>query len=476
MMTNAWRSGFESQREEVSDVRLPVEGSVPSWLDGTFIVNGPGVFEAGDRALSHWFDALAMLRGFRIRGDEIRYTNRLVRSEDCRVAREEGRVRRSLPGTPADGSALRRLYLALTGGFQDNPSVGVVRLDGSVYAVTESPIGIEIDPRTLRTVGRRDLTDGLDADATLGHTHVEDDVQWGLAPSFGRTSAYTLFRREPGEPPTALTRLRFGSHPPYVHAFALTERYAVIPEGSFGVDFGTLLRGVPGGRTFLDAFERRETTPRFHVIDRETGERTVAVRADPFFVFHFANAFDADDAIVVDCVAYDDIRAITGLTVETLRSDDPAVPRGEFVRYRLPLTGGRAERETVFVGPAEFPTINYPAVNGREYEYAYLASIDRGSLPTAIAKVHLESTETRRWSRAGLHPGEPLFVPAPDGDAEDDGVLLSLALDSRADRSVLFCLDAATLTVRARAPLPHRLPAAFHGQFYDATDPLRLMQ
>jgi carotenoid cleavage dioxygenase-like enzyme len=475
-MRNTWQQGLKSQHEEVSDERLQVEGSFPPWLDGTLIVNGPGVFEVGDRPLNHWFDALAMLRSFRINGDTIRYTNRLVRSDDFRVANQEDRVRRPLPGTPADGSALRRLYLTLAGGFQDNPSVGIVRLDGSVYAVTESPIGIEIDPHTLRTVDRRDLTAGLDADATLGHTHVEDDVQWGLAPSFGRTSAYTLFRREPNEPPEALTRLQFGSHPPYIHAFALTERYAVVPEGSFGVDFRELLGGVLWGRTFLDAFERREAAPRFHVIDRETGGRKAAVPAEPFFVYHFANAFEADGAIVLDCVVYDDLGAITGLAVENLRSDDPDVPRGDFVRYRLPLSGGRAERETVYPGPAEFPTINYAAVNGRKYEYAYLATIDRGSLPTAIAKVRPETTETHRWSRSGVHPGEPLFVPDPNGDAEDDGVLLSLALDSRAERSVLVCLDAATLTERARANLPHRLPAGFHGQFYDAADPQRLMQ
>ena len=475
-MKNTWRQGLESQREEVSDERLPVEGSFPSWLDGTLVVNGPGVFEVGDREVNHWFDALAMLRGFRIRGDAIRYTNRLVRSEDFRVASRKGRVRRALPGTPASGSALRRLYLSLAGGVQDNPSIGVARIDDSMYAVTESPIGIEIDPHTLRTVGRRDLTGGLDADATLGHTHVANGVQWGLAPSFGRKSAYTLFRREPNEPPEAVTRLRFGSHPPYVHAFALTERYAVVPEGSFGVDLRELLYGAPWGRTFLDAFERRESTPRFHVIDRETGDRTAAVQTEPFFVYHFANAFEIGETIVLDCVVYDDLRAVTGLAVDNLRSDDPDVPRGDLVRYRLPLTGGRAQRETVYTGPAEFPTINYAAVNGREHEYAYLASIDRGSLPTAIAKVRPETTETHRWSRSGVHPGEPLFVPDPDGDAEDGGVLLSLALDSHAERSVLFCLDAATLTERGRAVLPHRLPAGFHGQFYDATEPRRSMQ
>ncbi|MFB6127468.1 MAG: carotenoid oxygenase family protein [Halolamina sp.] len=475
-MENTWRPGLETQREEVADEALDVEGSFPKWLDGRFVVNGPGQFEVGDTDLEHWFDALAMLRGFRIAGGEVRYTNRFVRSEDFRVAREEGRVRRSLPGTPAGGSGLGRFYRALSGGFQDNPSIGVVRRDGALYAVTESPVGIEIDPETLETVGRRDLTAGLDADVTLGHTHADDGVQWGLAAEFGRESAYTLFRRAPGEQPEARSRLVFDSQPPYVHAFALTERYAVIPEAPFGADFQELLFGTVRGETFLDAFGHREAPPRFHVLDRETGERTAAVDAEPFLVYHFANAYETEDAVVVDCVAFDDDDAITSLTVETLRSDDPGLPVGSFVRYRLPLDGGDADRETLLPGPVEFPTIHYAEYNGRPYDYAYLAATDRGSLPTAIAKVEVDTATATRWSNAGLHPGEPIFVPSLSPTAEDDGVLLSLALNSRTDRSVLLCLDAQTLTERARAPLPHRVPYGFHGQFYDAAEPRRSMQ
>ncbi|MFB6149056.1 MAG: carotenoid oxygenase family protein [Halobacteriales archaeon] len=476
-MANTWQAGLTTQTEECQDVVLDVEGSFPSWLTGTFINNGPGQFEVGDTPLAHWFDALAMLRRVHIAEDSVRYTNRFVRSDDFRAAREDQRVRRSLPGTPADGSALRRLYHALTGSFQDNPSIGVVRLGETLYAVTESPIGFEIDPVTLETMGRRDLTAGLTADITLGHTHIEDGVQWGLGASFGTETTYTLFRREGDGQPDPVTRLVFDHHPPYIHAFALTDRYAVIPAAPFGVDFRSLLSGIARGATFLDTFGAREATPRFHVIDRETGRQVAAAPADPFFVYHFANAYEAESgaAIIVDCVAFDDDRAITGLTISNLRSDEPELPRGDFVRFRLPIDGGHADRERLFRGPVEFPTINYRHYNGRPYRYAYLAATDYGGLPTAIAKVDLESRTVHRWSKPDLHPGEAIFVPNPAPDAEDDGVLLSLALDGHTGRSVFCCLDAATLTERARAYLPHRVPYAFHGQFYDATDPGRTM-
>jgi carotenoid cleavage dioxygenase-like enzyme len=470
-----WQLGFRTQREEVRNVALDAAGAFPEWLEGTFISNGPGQFEVEGTSLNHWFDALAMLRGFQFENGRVRYTNRFVRSEDFRVARDEQRVRRSLPGTPADGSAVRRMYRALTGAVQDNPSIGVLERDGSLYAVTESPVGFEVDPETLETTGRRDLTSGLDADITLGHTHVDSGVQWGLAAEFGRECAYTLFRREPDAEPDAVSRLVFDSHPPYVHAFALTERHAVVPEASFGVNFRRLLLDVSRGGTFLDAIEPRDAAPKFHVLDRTTGERVAAVRADPFFVYHFANAYDDGDAVVVDCVAFPDTAAITGLTLSNLRSADPDLPRGDFVRFRLSLDGDGAERECLVRGPVEFPTVHYDRCNGREYRYAYLAATDYGSLPTAVAKVDVTGPTSHRWSEPGLHPGEPLFVPAPSPAAEDDGVLLSLALDARAERSVLLCLDAETLTERARAPLPHRLPYGFHGQFYGPTDPGRSM-
>lgn len=474
-MENTWRSGLTTQREEVRDVEVPVEGTLPEWLEGTFISNGSGQFEVGDTPLEHWFDALAMLRSIRIADGQVRYTNRFLRSEDYRAARERQTIRSNLPGTPADGSVFGRLSKALTGAVPDNAAIGVLRLDDTVYAVTEGPVGFEIDAETLETNGERDLTAGLNSDLTLGHTHVEDGVQWGLGVSYGNESAYTLFRRAGADTPEPISRLVFDHHPPYIHAFAITEQYAVIPASQVGVNFRQLLAKAPFGGTFLNATSRRDSSPRFHVIDRETGEHVAAVEADPFFIYHFANAYEDGNSIVVDCVAFPDAAAITGLTVANLRSDEPDLPAGDFVRFRLPLQGATADRELLFRGPVEFPTINYQRYNGQQYRYAYLAATDYGGLPTAITKVDLNGPTAYRWSEHGLHPGEAMFVPAPSQTAEDDGVLLSLAVDGQAGHSVFLCLDAATLTELARAQLPHQVPYGFHGQFYAAEDPHRSM-
>ena len=79
--------GFRSLDQEVTDYRLPVEGSIPDWLDGTLVRNGPGKFEAGEKRFNHWFDGLAMLRRYSFADGEVRLTNRFLRTEAYERAR-----------------------------------------------------------------------------------------------------------------------------------------------------------------------------------------------------------------------------------------------------------------------------------------------------------------------------------------------------------------------------------------------------
>ncbi|MFB6244141.1 MAG: carotenoid oxygenase family protein, partial [Halobaculum sp.] len=48
----------------------------------------------------------------------------------------------------------------------------------------------------------------------------------------------------------------------------------------------------------------------------------------------------------------------------------------------------------------------------------------------------------------------------------DAGVVLTVGLDTDAERSRLFVLDGQTMTERARADLPLALPFDFHGRFF----------
>ena len=41
-------------------------GTIPPWLSGRLIRNGPGLFEVGDTKYVHLFDGLALLHSFTI--------------------------------------------------------------------------------------------------------------------------------------------------------------------------------------------------------------------------------------------------------------------------------------------------------------------------------------------------------------------------------------------------------------------------
>ena len=70
----------------------------------------------------------------------------------------------------------------------------------------------------------------------------------------------------------------------------------------------------------------------------------------------------------------------------------------------------------------------------------------------------------------GASPGEPVFVPADGGTAEDDGYLMTFVYDADTDTSRFVVLDAATMdqTPVASIDLP-RIPFGFHGNWIDSS-------
>jgi carotenoid cleavage dioxygenase-like enzyme len=83
-----------------------------------------------------------------------------------------------------------------------------------------------------------------------------------------------------------------------------------------------------------------------------------------------------------------------------------------------------------------------------------------------MVKIDIDQRLAHTWYQEGQYPGEPVFIPAPDAQAEDEGVILSVVLDSAAGRSYLLVLDAQRFTELARAEVPQHIPFGFHGQFF----------
>src|SRR4051794_40550761 len=84
--------GFESQLREVTLDELEVSGSIPNWLSGTLVRNGPARYEVGDRTLGHWFDGHAMLHAFGFQDGRVSYANRYLETAGGRGWAADDRV------------------------------------------------------------------------------------------------------------------------------------------------------------------------------------------------------------------------------------------------------------------------------------------------------------------------------------------------------------------------------------------------
>src|SRR5687768_9941833 len=77
-MTDGYKKGFADQTKEIVVPSLEVEGTIPDWLSGTLVRNGPARFCLEDKTLNHWFDGLAMLHKFDIVGGHVSYANKFL--------------------------------------------------------------------------------------------------------------------------------------------------------------------------------------------------------------------------------------------------------------------------------------------------------------------------------------------------------------------------------------------------------------
>jgi carotenoid cleavage dioxygenase-like enzyme len=256
-----------------------------------------------------------------------------------------------------------------------------------------------------------------------------------------------------------------------MHSFATTERYVILVE--FSLVLPNPLPMALGVKPFIENYRWLPERPtRFTIVAIDTGEIAAQVETSAFFAFHHINAFERDDEIVLDISAYPDPDLIQQLYLDHLRADGAFITPGEFRRYRVPLKGGAVSYEILSAETIDLPRIHYARCNGRAYRYAYGAGVRRGEPDffNQLVKVDTHLGVTKVWHERGCYPGEPVFVAAPDAQADDDGVVLSVVLDGKAGVSFLLVQDGHSFEEIARARVPHPIPFGFHGQFFNRVD------
>ncbi len=461
--------GLTTLNQEVNVDHLPVTGTLPTWLSGTLVRNGPGKFEVGHQNLRHWFDGLAMLHRYTFHAGQVSYANRYLRTQAYEKSTATGKLSFREFGTDPCRSVFGKLFTIFDHTVTDNTNVNVTALNGRFIALTEAPPMIEFDPETLQTLAALKYDDAFKDSMTSAHPHYDakhgEAFSYGL--HFGQSNSYNLYRIPNGTLRRELIASITTKNPGYMHSFAVTEHYLILTE--FPVYFDSLAVAF-GTKSISDSLMwKPQNAARMIVVERATGEVKTILETEPYFAFHHINAFEQGDTIFLDICAYPDSTLISDLYLDNLRADK-GIPLSQLRRYEIPLKGKQCSYSVLSTESIDLPRINYARSNGADYRYAYGISTRKDTphgFQNQLVKVDVKAQMTRTWYQDGSYPGEPVFVAAPNATAEDDGVVLSIALDADKGTSFMLVLDGTSFTELGRAEMPHALPFGFHGQFFN---------
>ena len=465
---NAYELGFGRTEQEIEVDDLSVSGTLPEWLTGTLIRNGPGTFQVGDQRYRHWFDGHAMLHKFSFQKGKVSYANKFLETKAHKAAMESGRIVYTEFATDPCWSLFGKARAIFSPQITDDAKVNVAKIEDKYFALAETPIQVHFDLETLKTVGVFNFEDRLPGQMTTVHPHFDFDnrIVYNNVVRYNAISRYNIYQLTGGK----VTRVASipVSKPAYLHSFGMSQNYIFLTEFPLFVNPISLLLWL---KPYIENFKWNPGKgTRIWVVNRFTGEVVGKYQSDPFFAFHHVNAFETKDEVIFDIVAYEDSSILKAYYLDRLRDEHLELPFGKLRRYHLPLKGKRATYEVISDVCMELPVFDYRNyVLNSDYRYVYAVGINpmqRQGFYNQIVKVDIETRQDISWFEKDCFPGEPVFVNRPDREGEDDGVLLSVVLDANKGKSFLIVLNAHDLSEIARADIPHAVLFGYHGAYF----------
>jgi carotenoid cleavage dioxygenase-like enzyme len=459
-------AGFLRNSEEVDIAQLSVEGQIPDWLSGELLRNGPGWVNI-DKPMRHWFDGMAMLHRFSIERSTVSYRSRYIDCKAYRTAKQEGRISYSDFATDPCRTLFQQLQTIFNPDpkITDSAKVNVGRIGEKTFAWGEPLMQIQIDPHTLQTVGVYDYGKYGGNRMTTAHPLVDDKGAYNLVVQYGPVNFYKIYEISGEAKELASVPVRL---PGYMHSFGMNENYFIIAEYPMVVQSIMLLfRAKP----FIENFDwKPRMGSRFIVIDRKTGKRVSTIKVPAFFSFHHVFAKEKDGILQVDLCAYESADIISEYYKERLAQSDKPLPKGVMWRYTLDLQSRKCiERKELADVCLELPVINHDfARSNGTYRFVYGCGVNQAKpleFYNQIVKIDVDAGCAQYWYKQHHYPGEPVFVARPNAVEEDDGVLLSVVLNTANNQSYLLVLNARTLQEMATATLPHSILFGYHGTF-----------
>ncbi|CAD6191728.1 unnamed protein product [Caenorhabditis auriculariae] len=518
---------FQNFENVIAPKECKMTGTVPKYLKGTMVRNGPGMFEIGDSKYNHWFDGMAYIQRYHFQDGKMFYSARYLESEDYLENMKKQRIVRSGFATTGFPDPCKTVYQRFFSHFfgedpkHDNANVSFAEVGDGVYAVTETPQMIRIDLDTLKPAGTADMTDYIALNTCTAHQLLDDAGNvFNVGSKFGKDAFYVFaITKNPldvkgaqsghsiedtkivGTVPCSET-----FHPSYYHSFGMSQNYLLLFESPVRLDIKKILMRK---FTFVSYGEclywKKNVDVKVLIVDKRTGkQKSIKYTANPFFTFHHANSFEKDGCLVVDYCRMENAGNFETLLMENMK-DGTFQKNPNFLPYLtrmiIPLEipsdaktgddllaglawakGCKAElrkngsvhltEKRLCEHTMEFPRYHSEKINMREYRYCYGSSVLGKAADNdleGVIKVDVQGGKPKVWKRENQFQvcAEPIFVPDPNGVEEDDGILLVPIMTLRdGENPFVVILNAHDLKEIARYTIPEaRIPLGFHALY-----------
>ena len=427
--------------EERTISNLSVTGAMPQELDGRYVRNGANPFSGSS---THPFFGDGMIHGIRLRdGNAEWYRNRYVQTPFI----ADPTIDILDPSVIMDMAASKA-------------NTHVVGHSGRILALEEGHFPYVLDGE-LETVGPLSF-DGRLAGSFTAHPKICPVTGELIAFGYSAFEPYLRYLRVSAAGELVQSEDITVGGPTMMHDFNVTRDHVVFMDLPAVFDLEMAMRGE------MPIHWDDNYAARLGVMPRDGADADVRwFDIDPCYVFHPMNAYDDESSIVIDVARLSHI----------WRDSMMDFPSPELWRWTIDTVHGTVREEQIDDRPAEFPRVA-DAVVGLKHRYGYMMGIpenasyeDPMSQSGTILKYDRETgTSTELNLGKGCVPGEPVFVPAEGGSAEDDGYLMTYIYDAASDTSGFVVLDARTMDPSpiASVDLP-RIPFGFHGSWIPAS-------
>jgi all-trans-8'-apo-beta-carotenal 15,15'-oxygenase len=438
-----------------------IQGEIPAEVRGTLFRNGPGRLKIGPYKYGHWFDGDGMLNAITLQDGELHYRNRYVRTPKYVKETAAQKILYRGVGTQRPGGFLNNMFR-----FPGNAAnTSVVYHGGKLLTLWEGGAPWEVDPTTLETVGAWNFDGQLKTGMPFS-AHGKIHPRTGYYYNFGMMGMLNFYKIDPNGKMEKRIRHKVGNYA-MCHDFAMTDKYAIF----FLVPavFKTPIKFLLGMHSIADAMAFDDSMPtKIVVISLDDLSIVREFETDPFFCFHFGNAWEEGDVLCADVSRVDKMASMDAMRDVFEDSEMEMDPSACYYRFELNLATGEVNghKHKDALG-GDFPMWDMRHT-GMKTRYSYLASFVENGTPynfNALQKVDHETGQVQVHDFGpGRFTSEALFIPRERESDEDDGWLIAVVFNANTGKSEISLIDARDMrTEVAMAPLRHHIPFGFHG-------------